>query len=341
MSATAPLYDPTRPLRDLLDRQFGRMQGRSEGEEVPFRLWEAALYGPLAEYLARPGKEFRARLVRAAWQLGGGRGAIPEELPLLVEILHAASLIIDDIEDGSAYRRGGPALHCVMGTPLAINAGNWMYFWPEVALEAMALPPSVELQLRRTISRTLLACHEGQALDLSVRVTELARGEVAGVVRATTVRKTGSLFELAASMGATASGAALGPREAIQRFGRELGVGLQMLDDLSGLTNEQRCHKGHEDLLLERPTWPWAWLAEDLDDADYDAMIDLGRRVARRDAHPEIMARRIRHALGDSGKARIRGQLARTLSDLEAEVGPSAVLGSLKQEIAMLEDSYV
>ena len=44
-------------------------------------LWERALYGPLREFLRRPGKAFRARLVEAAWEAAGGLGAPPKSLP--------------------------------------------------------------------------------------------------------------------------------------------------------------------------------------------------------------------------------------------------------------------
>ena len=111
------------------------------------------------------------------------------------------------------------------------------------------------------MTRALLDCHYGQALDLSVRVSELAQGEVASVVRAATALKTGSLVGLAAGLGALVGGAADETVRASIRFGRDLGAGLQMLDDLSGVTSSRRAHKGHEDLVHDRPSWPWAWLA--------------------------------------------------------------------------------
>ncbi len=109
---------------------------------VPAAVWRRALAGPAAEFLARPGKALRARVVRAGFALAGGaRASCPEALPLAVEILHAGSLIIDDIQDQAEHRRGAPALHHLIGAPLAINTGSWMYFWALAELGAAGLPP--------------------------------------------------------------------------------------------------------------------------------------------------------------------------------------------------------
>ena len=110
-----------RGLEQLLDLRSG---------SVPASLWENALHRPLAEFLARPSKEFRARLVQWGYVLGGGVGIAPVELALSVEALHAGSLVVDDIQDGSQERRGAPALHLQHGVARALNAGNWLYFWP-------------------------------------------------------------------------------------------------------------------------------------------------------------------------------------------------------------------
>ncbi|HYQ27458.1 MAG TPA: polyprenyl synthetase family protein, partial [Polyangiaceae bacterium] len=242
------------------DRQLGKVLGSEH--RVPAHLWDAALVGPLLDFLGRPGKEFRARLVVMAWQLSGRNQSPPAELPLIVEALHCGSLIVDDIEDQSNERRGAPALHCRYGLPRALNAGNFLYFWALELLSRLNLPPITELALHRAFSRTLLACHQGQALDLSVDVTRLEQREVLPTVSAVTQLKTGKLCELAALMGALTAGAPQSRARAIADFAQELGVGLQMLDDLGGITSERRAHKGHEDLRHARPTWPWAWAAE-------------------------------------------------------------------------------
>lgn len=343
MSNTALDIIQPAPLLELLSEQFRepaleRVLGVDD--HLPWAVWDQALYGPLADFLGRQGKEFRARLVHAAWELAGRSDIPPLELPMIVEAIHAGSLIVDDIEDGSTYRRGEPALHCTWGVPRALNAGSWLYFWPDALLELMDLSPRVELELRRLIGRTLLRAHQGQALDLSTRVQDLAQRDVPSVVRVTTQLKTGALMELAAAVGAVAADGKPEAVAAVSRFGRELGVALQMLDDLGGIVSEARCHKGHEDLLLGRPTWPWAWAATALEPMRYGELVVLEREVARRDTHPEELAERLRDLVGARGKRAVRLHLAKTHADLMSVVGSSGVLSDLKQEMEKLEKSY-
>lgn len=312
------------------------------GEHVDERLWHAALQGPLLELLERPGKELRSRIVQVAYEAcrDEASAAMPAELPLVVELLHTGSLIVDDIEDDSRYRRGRPALHLVVGMPLALNAGNWLYFAPHVLLERLALPAAVELELRRSIDRNVLRCHYGQALDLGVRLGSLAQREVHDVVSLSTRLKTGSLLELSAEIGAIAAGAEPGLRREFSAFGRSYGVALQMLDDVSGLFEERRAHKGHEDLLNGRPTWPWAWLARRQDEVGYSRLQHRAREVERRELHPEVLAKQLRKELGQAPYREIHATLAQALSRLEAHVGSSRLLDPLAEEIEHLERAY-
>lgn len=346
MTQPAIAVEPNGPLLALLEQHFSSDELRlllgDDIPDLPPALWENALLGPLRDFLGRSGKEFRARFVTAAWQLARDCDSVmPAQLPILVELLHAGSLIIDDIQDGSAYRRGEPALHCRYGTPLALNAGNWLYFWPMRLLQRMGFSPEVELALHRLFSNTLLRCHQGQALDLSVHIGRLQQGRVPAAVAAATRLKTGGLMELAASLGATAADAEPKRLDAIARFGREFGTCLQMLDDLSGIVNERRCHKGHEDLMNGRPTWPWAWLADTPDEVTFNRLQHLQRDVQRGDVHPEALAEQLRDTVRDVGRVQIRRQLERAFDALEATVGPHPTLEELKTEMARLERSYV
>ncbi len=343
MSNSAVALDASCTLLELLADEFSEPQlAKVLGAEhrVPEHLWDAALVGPLSDFLARPGKEFRARLVRLGWQLSGRHSAPAPELPLIIEALHSGSLIVDDIEDQSAQRRGGPALHCRYGVPRALNAGNFLYFWALELLSRLGLPPITELALHRAFTRTLLACHQGQALDLSVCVAWLEQSEVRPTVFAVTQLKTGKLCELAANMGALAAGASQTKAQAIAQFGCELGIGLQMLDDLSGIVSEKHCHKGHEDLRHSRPTWAWAWAADILDSRNFAQIQKLGRAVVTSGEHPEHLATQLRAVVGKYGRAQAHARLSRALSRLAEVVHEPRALQELEHELARLEKSY-
>ena len=329
-------------LAEFAEPQLSRtLDAAAQG--VHGRHWQAALAGPLLELLGRDAKYFRSRLVQVAYQVGVGAGGalMPEQLPLLVEVLHAGSLIIDDIEDDSRSRRGKPALHVLVGLPLALNAGNWLYFLPHRLLEELALEPGVELQLRQAIDRSVLRCHYGQALDLGVQLGTLAQGEVFNVVSLSTRLKTASLLELAAEVGAIAGGASPAVRSALQRFGRRYGVALQMLDDSSGLYQPARAHKAHEDLIGGRPTWPWAWLSRRLDELGYSRLQHQAQAVARRELQPEVLCAALRQHLGNAPQQVVHGRLVAAFRELERHVTSSRVLEPLAEELARLERAYV
>lgn len=352
----AAAEEPASPLLALL----GEALAESDCG-LPAHLWERALLQPAREFLRRPGKGFRARLVEACWTLAGGReGAMPQELPLVIELLHAGSLIVDDIEDGSPGRRGAPALHRVVGLPLALNTGNWLYFWPleliDRAADRMGLGADRRAELHQRARHALLRCHQGQALDLALKVTELDQHEVPRVVKATTQLKTGALMELAAALGGIAGCAHRAHVEAMVGFGRELGAGLQMLDDLGGITARERLHKGCEDLCLGRPTWPWAWAAVASNAAAFRALQGRARALAAEprggDAHDgdagatvedraaQELAEDLVRLVGDTGRARVQSRLRLALAVLEDALGPSAILDALGAEIRRLEESY-
>jgi geranylgeranyl pyrophosphate synthase len=304
---------------------------------VPPRFWRRALFNPLGEASRRPGKEFRGRLTEIAWALAGGRGPAPIELAAAVEALHLGSLIVDDIEDGSSSRRGGRTLHLRVGLPLALNAGNWLYFWPSALLERAGFEPTCLLALQGAVNRAVLRCHYGQALDLSLRVTELRQCEVPDLVYGTTRLKTGSLFELSAELGAIAAGGSGETVRALAEAGRDVGVALQMLDDWTGIASERRCHKGHEDLLHARPSWPWAWLAERLDDVSYVRLRFLADAVAKRDLHPEVVAEQFRTLLADAPERAIRDQIERTRAACRGRFESSPAFAELDGELTRLE----
>ena len=309
---------------------------------VPARLWDAALRDLLRDFLARPGKGVRAQLVEAGWRAAGRpAAALPAELPLVVELLHAGSLIVDDVQDGAELRRGAPASHHLFGAPLAINAGGWLYFFPFALLRRLPVAPAVRLALHERTSLTLLQCHQGQALDLATRVTDVAPHEIGAVVDAVTRHKTASLLRLAIALGAVAGGAPRRTVRALERFAERVGVALQMYDDLSGLIRPDLAHKADEDLAGACPTWPWAWLAER---DGHDAYRALTARLALAAADPAARAALRDHLaerVADHGRASARATLDDACASLTAALGSSPTLAALCATARTLESAYV
>lgn len=303
---------------------------------------EGALLAPAREILARPGKHLRARLVEIGWAVAGPEGDSaareppPVELGLVLEVLHAGSLVVDDVEDGSSRRRGAPALHRLVGVPLAVNTGSFLCIWPLALLRRLDLPPDRELDCTRRLADTLVRCHAGQALDLGVAVDSLAAPEVRAVVASSTELKTGALVELALSLPAAARGAA-GRARALARCGRDLGVGLQMLDDLGNLVGERTPEKLGEDLRHGRPTWPWAWLAEEAE--RYEAFRPRAAAARRGRERLDKLAGDLLQAVGERGRAEASARMASALARLEEALGRS--VPPLHDVVRSVERAYV
>jgi geranylgeranyl pyrophosphate synthase len=333
-------HAPHRSLLTALDRALTSGPCALD-REVPSSIWRRALSGPAATFLARPGKELRTRIVRFGALLAGGDGhsALCDRIGLVVEVLHAGSLIVDDVEDGSKERRGAPALHELVGVPLAINTGSWMYFWALAELAELDLPPSLQLEAQRTTIRTLARCHEGQALDLAVKVCDLDPVEVRRVVASTTRLKTGALCRLAAELGAIAAGATPERREAIGAFGEEMGMGLQMLDDVGSITSPARRDKGLEDVVAGRPTWPWAWLAEE-SPFGWSRLADKQRAVLAGSGNADELLDQLGREIGASGREEAHATLMSALTRLIGAVGSSDVTDDIAVVLDRMEASY-
>ena len=228
----------------------------------------APLLNPIREYLGRPGKRVRAQLVQIGFEwarnASGSPGTPPAEsrevlgtLAALVEVLHAGSLAIDDIQDGSLTRRGQPSLHAVIGQAAAINAANWLYFWPTELIRRQGLPAAIELEIYRLYHRTLIEAHSGQSMDLSFDMTQVPKERAEGISHATLGLKTGALMSMCCEMGAIVAGAGQDTRAKIARLGHEFGVLLQIFNDLAEFAPSARPN-GAAATPFVRPSWLWA-----------------------------------------------------------------------------------
>jgi geranylgeranyl pyrophosphate synthase len=314
------------------------MESSSDG--VVGEWLQAALVEPLDGFVRQAGKRFRGRLTRIAWDLAlppGSTRILPAELPQLLELVHAGSLIVDDIEDESSSRRGAPALHRSVGVPLALNAGNALYFLPIVGLPAMGLSADAELGVHRELARTMARCHAGQALDLYATLDRVPSREMPALVESIAALKTGSLMAAAARVGALAAGAPAATVQALGAFGEELGVVLQMLDDLGNLSGRRDPAKHAEDLRCRRLTWPWAWLARHQPPSVVE---DLRAIVLVAQPRLDITAAEMLRLLGEGPRHEARDRLHSAGLRLAAALGSEAELGTLFAEVRRLEESY-
>lgn len=233
-----------------------------------------------------PGKKIRGQLVRLGYELAStNHPTTPMDKQRcklgaeVLELIHAGSLVVDDIEDGSQERRGQPSLHRKFGLPVALNAGNWLYFWPFQLVGEMELTPEDELFIYRLYHRTLLRAHFGQALDVGLNIHCLDRETIPGACLASMELKTGSLTAFALVMGAVLGRASKGTLSALDEFGHSFGILLQMFDDLGNVRGRRDPSKRYEDLKLHRPSWVWACAAENYPKEVFDEFAVAARKL--------------------------------------------------------------
>jgi len=302
-------------------------------------LLQRGLFQPANEFLGHRGKRFRAALVELSYRIGGGLAAFPRRLTDAIEMLHAGSLIIDDIEDGSELRRGEPTLHRQVGLPLALNTGNWMYFRALESFAELRLGEAVGHRMLGIAIATIRECHEGQALDLAAKIYEVDQQDVLAVASGIGERKTGALTSLAARLGAIAAGATDDHERALASFGCQLGNCLQMRNDLDELrqvgSGALRC----DDMKNARVTWPWAWYAANCSAEKFAEQQQRAYDATHDSEVAKNIATVIDRQIGEFGDQEIGNRLHIAFSNLCTSVGVSKSLGDLQQLLHAINTS--
>ncbi|MDO4506697.1 MAG: polyprenyl synthetase family protein [Spirochaetales bacterium] len=176
-------------------------------------------------------------------------------LSTLVEFVHTASLIHDDIEDKSESRRGKPAAYITYGMDTAINAGSWLYFQAPVCINTLDCDDALKLRLYSTYAEELRRLHLGQAMDIkwhNDNTKEPTQDEYIAMVK----NKTGTLASLSAKIGTLASGA---DEETVAKAGiiaAEIGAGFQIIDDVINLTTGNPGKKRGDDIVEGKKSLP-------------------------------------------------------------------------------------
>uniref|UniRef100_A0A3P8UE75 Geranylgeranyl diphosphate synthase 1 n=1 Tax=Amphiprion percula TaxID=161767 RepID=A0A3P8UE75_AMPPE len=151
------------------------------------------LLEPYKYLLQLPGKQVRTKLAQA---FNHWLNVPDDKLQVITEVtemLHNASLLIDDIEDNSKLRRGFPVAHSIYGIPSVINSANYVYFLGLEKVLILEHPEAV-----RVFTRQLLELHRGQGLDIHWRDTYTCPTEQE--YRNMVLQKTGGLFGLAVGL---------------------------------------------------------------------------------------------------------------------------------------------
>ncbi|MCR5764042.1 MAG: polyprenyl synthetase family protein [Treponema sp.] len=179
----------------------------------------------------------------------------------LVEFVHTASLIHDDIEDSSESRRNQPAAYITYGIDVAINAGSWLYFEAPVCIDTLDAPTETKLRLYKIYAKELRKLHLGQAMDITWhRNTSFcpSQEQYLSMVK----NKTGTLASLAAKIGSSIAGAAAETYDKCGLIASEIGAGFQIIDDVINLTSGNPGKKRGDDIVENKKSLPVILFAE-------------------------------------------------------------------------------
>ena len=209
------------------------------------------LVDQIAEHIiSGGGKRLRPMLVVLAGRACGHKGSAHIEAAAFIEFIHTATLLHDDVVDGSSMRRGRDTANEVFGNQASVLVGDFVYSRAFQMMAALMSQPVMEIMAEAT---NVIA--EGEVLQLmnahDADTTEQRYLEVI-------YRKTAKLFEAGAEVAAVLSESPLAIRKALADYGRHLGTAYQLVDDVLDYRSNptERGKNLGDDLAEGKPTLP-------------------------------------------------------------------------------------
>ncbi len=212
---------------------------------------EVVLINQLARYIINSGgKRLRPLLVLLSARACGYTGREHTQLAAIIEFIHTATLLHDDVVDASELRRGQETANAVWSNEASVLVGDFLY--------SRAFEMMVELDNMRILeilAHTTNTIAEGEVLQLlNVHNPDTTEEEYLRVI----LNKTGKLFEAAARLGAVISGVPESTENALAAYGMHLGTAFQLVDDMLdySASPEETGKNIGDDLAEGKPTLP-------------------------------------------------------------------------------------
>jgi len=182
----------------------------------------------IGEYLRQGGgKRLRPALLLLAAKMLGYKGVGAVRLGAVVEIIHTATLVHDDIIDEAEIRRGRPSPNTIWGNPKCVLAGDWLYMQAfQISLEERNLHV---LDLLTDLTKQMV---EGELLQIEKLGSLITRDSHLDLI----YRKTACLFAVCMQLGGVLAGANQEQQLNLREYGRAVGMAFQITDDVLDLT---------------------------------------------------------------------------------------------------------
>lgn len=212
---------------------------------------DVELVRDVAEYIVRSGgKRMRPALVLMAAKACGYRGGDHHVLAAVVEFIHTATLLHDDVVDASDLRRGRQTANAVFGNAASVLVGDFLY---SRAFQMMVSVGS--MRIMEVLSDATNVIAEGEVLQLmNCHDADVDIDRYLRVIR----YKTAKLFEASARIGGVLGGVNAELEDGLARFGMHLGTAFQLIDDVLDYSGEEAATGKHvgDDLAEGKPTLP-------------------------------------------------------------------------------------
>jgi len=216
--ALSQIFEPIRADLDKVDREFGRhLQS------------QVALIPQIGKYIQTSGgKRIRPAVLLMAARLSGYQGDRSVLYAAVVEFIHTATLVHDDIIDDSDLRRGRLAVHSRWGNDITVPLGDYLY------IKSMALALTQDaLEIIRLLCDVTLRMIEGELYQLTKNGdADITEDQHFDIIR----RKTAYLFGGCAQIGGMLGKVTSDQEQALREYGFNLGTAFQLVDDLLDLT---------------------------------------------------------------------------------------------------------
>lgn len=195
-------------------------------------LWDAARH-----YISGGGKRLRPFMVLKSYELVGKKSSDIIPIASALEILHTFTLIHDDIMDKDDTRRGVPSVHAKWGEPIAILAGDLLYSMVFVLVYNANIPDGAKARIMKELGAVSVELCEGQTMDISFENRDdVTIEEYMDMIS----KKTGALFKCSAYVGGYAANESEEQLSNLKLYGQKLGIAFQLVDDILGLTADEK-----------------------------------------------------------------------------------------------------
>ncbi len=186
---------------------------------------EVDLINQMSRYIITSGgKRLRPLLLLLCAKATGYEGKHHYPLAVVIELIHTATLLHDDVVDESNIRRGGDSANEIWGNAASVLVGDFLY---SRAFEIMVEPDS--MQIMRILSKATNMIAEGEVMQLlNIRNIGISQSDYYGVIE----RKTACLFKAACQIGAILSNTSKSTVKALGDYGLHLGNAFQVIDDV-------------------------------------------------------------------------------------------------------------